>query len=331
MAGQRKNPINPYRLSEHAMNVLNTCERKFQLDRMLILPKQADYGDSVPLVRGNAFGIGVQSYVLHGDMDRACYDLWMAYHPEVYDEQKKIYMWRTINNLRCCKDELDKLRRRYQVAMFNGQPAIELSFRLDIDGKWYYVGYIDMVLYDTVLDIYVVFEIKTTAYNLIDLKPLYKNSGQALGYSIVIDQIVGEKQSKYGVVYFVCRDKQGENFVPDIYTFPFTKTLLDRLRWFYTVGLDVQRLNTMLDNDLFPMRGGACVTFNRVCPHYGTCSLTSSDVPREVVEDETPYQFRYQLDDVIQDHLLRVQAETIQLNQANTVQTLDDLVVDLDT
>lgn len=304
---QRTNPIHPYRLSEHAMHILASCERKFQLDRLLRPAVQYDIGaPSVPLVRGAAFGIGVQTYMLTGDMDKAVYECWLAYDPEVYDEQKKIYMWRTINNLRCCKDELDKIRQRYKVATFHDKPAIELSFRLDIDDKWYYVGYIDMVLYDTVLGIYVVFEIKTTAYKLIDLAPMYKNSGQALGYSIVIDQIVGEKQSKYGVVYFVCRDQQGSNFVPDVYTFPFTKTLLDRLRWFYTVGLDVQRLNTMLANDLFPMRGESCVRFNRVCTHYGTCNLTSTDYPRKIFEDNINYQFRYKLEDVIQDHIARV-------------------------
>lgn len=312
----RTNPINPYRLSEYSMNLLNTCERKFQKDRLLV--PEAPLIESAPspvLIRGSAFGIGVQTYLLTGDIDKAVYQTWLAYFPEVYDEQKKIYQWRTINNLLCCKDALDRIRARYKVAVFEGKPAVELSFRLDIDDKWYYVGYIDAVLYDTVSNIYVTFEVKTTAYKLIDLTPMYKNSGQALGYSIVIDKIVGEKQSKYGVLYFVCRDQQGDNFVPDVYVFPFTKTLLDRLRWFYTVGLDVQRLNTMLENDLFPMRGNSCVTFNRVCQHFGTCHLTGSDIPRKVEEDQIEYQFRYRLDDVIADHLERVKEGQNGLNQ----------------
>lgn len=310
---KRNRAIHPYRLSEHAIQVLNTCERKFQLDRMLMPATYFDNdGESSPvLIRGTAFGAGVQDYLLHGDMEHACFVCWMEYYPEVYDEQKKIYLWRTINNLRCAQDELDKIRQRYTVAVFDGKPAAELSFRLDIDDKWYYVGYIDLVLFDKLLNIYVVLEIKTTAYKLIDLQPMYKNSGQALGYSIIIDKIVGERQSKYGVLYFVCRDQQGANFVPDIYTFPFTKTLLDRLRWFYTIGLDVQRLNTMLDNELFPMRGNSCVHFNRVCPHYGTCTLQSSDVPRKVEEDTNVYQFRYKLDEVIAEHIERVQEDQI--------------------
>lgn len=307
---KRRNEIHPYRLSESTLNILNTCERKFELNRLLI--SQSTLVDEAPnatLVRGNAFGAAVQDYMLTGDMDHACYVLWMNYDPEVYDEQKKIYLWRAINNLRCCKDALDKLRARYKVATFEGKPAAEMSFRLNIDDKWHYVGYIDLVLYDTVANIYVVMEIKTTAYKILDLTALYKNSGQALGYSIVIDRIVGEKQAKYGVLYFVCRDQQGTNFVPDVYTFPFTKTLLDRLRWFYTVGLDVQRLNTMLDNAMFPMRGGACIHFNRVCQHFGHCNLTSADISRKVPEDEIEYQFVYDIKDVIADHVARVKED----------------------
>lgn len=304
--------IHPYRLSESTLNILHTCERKFQLERLLLTQSTfVDNEASVPLVRGKAFGAGVQTYMLTGDMDLACYHCWLEYDPEVYDEQKKIYLWRVINNLRACKDALDKLRQRYVVATFEGKPAAELSFRLNIDDKWYFVGYIDLVLYDTVAKIYVVMEIKSTAYKILDLTPMYKNSGQALGYSIVIDKIVGEKQAKYGVLYFVCRDQQGSNFVPDVYTFPFTKTLLDRLRWFYTLGLDVQRLNTMLEADLFPMRGGSCIHYNRACIHFGHCSLTSGDIPREVVPDETPYQFVYNLQDVIADHIERVKEEQL--------------------
>lgn len=304
--GKRVRSIHPYRLSEHALNILNTCERKFQLDRMLILPEMAERSDSPILIRGDAFGVGVQQYMLTGDMDWAIYKAWLAYYPEVYDEQKKIYVWRMVNNLLCCKDELDKLRKRYKVAEFEGKPAIELSFKLQIDDKWYFVGYIDMVLYDTVANMYVVFEIKTTSYKIYDLRPMYQNSGQALGYSVVIDRIVGEKQSRYGVVYFVCRDQEKETYVPDVYTFAFTKTLLDRLRWFYTLGLDVQRLNTMLENDLFPMRGGACIQYNRPCPHFGICNTTASDIWRRMEDDTNEYQFNYDLQDLIQDHINRV-------------------------
>ena len=307
---RRVTPIHPYRLSDSTLGLLRSCDRLFQIERLL---------DTIPIVntphaapiRGTAFGVGVQTYMITGDMDKATIACWLAYWPVV--EERYISCNRTLNNLWCAQDELDKLRRRYKVARFNGKDAAELSFRLDIDEHWFYVGYIDLVLYDTEDKIYVILEVKTTGYNLHDLKPVYKNSGQALGYSIVLDRITGEDQSKYGVLYFVCRDK-GAEWVPDIYVFPFTKTLLDRYNWFISLGIDVERISRMLEIGVFPMRGSACVRYNKVCQHFGTCSITQADVSRKVVADETDYQFTYKLPEIIEDHLQRLQREVAEVN-----------------
>jgi hypothetical protein len=303
---RRKTPKHPYRLSESTLGILYACDRKFQLERLLEEAYPLVEEESAALIRGKAFGVGVQTYILTGNMDLAIYKAWLEYFPEV--ESTYITMTRTLNNLWCAQENLDKIRREYEVAVFEGKPAVEMSFRLDIDGKWFYVGYIDLVLRHIQTGIYVVLEVKTTAYKLVDLKPVYKNSGQALGYSIVLDKVAGEAQSKYGVLYLVCRDKSSvSDWVPDVYLFPFTKTLVDRYNWFISLGLDVEHLNRMEELDVFPMRGHSCVRFNRTCQHFGTCSIKSADVKRVPVEDDTEYQFRYRLNDIIQDHLERLE------------------------
>lgn len=300
--------IHPYRLSESTINLFLSCERKFELERLIRnIPLVEE--EHPAMLRGKAFGVGVQTYLLTGDMDLASYHTWMEYWPEVEDAPY-ISVTRTLNNLWNAKEQLDKIRERYEVAVFEGKPAAEMSFRLDIDDKWFYVGYIDLVLRDKQEKIYVVLEIKTTAYKLTDLAPVYKNSGQALGYSIVLDKVAGEDQSKYGVLYLVCRDKaSATDWVPEVYQFHFTKTLVDRYNWFIALGLDVERMNRMMELGIFPMRGKSCVTFNKVCQHYGTCSIRSGDVKRKVKEDDTPYQFRYKLQDIISDHLERLERE----------------------
>lgn len=304
---RRITSIHPYRLSDSTFGLLRSCDRLFELERLI---------DTIPLVegpnpaavRGTAFGVGVQTYIVTGDMDKATIACWLAFWPTAENQYDKCN--RVLNYLWCAKDELDKIRRRYKVAIFDGKPAAELGFRLDIDDKWHYVGYIDLVLYDTVDKIYVVLEIKTTNYKLHDLRPVYRNSGQALGYSIVLDKIAGEEQSKYGVLYLVCRGKSTvSDWVPDIYVYPFTKTLLDRYNWFISVGIDVERINRMMEIGVFPMRGGACVRYNKVCQHFGTCGITQADVRRKVPDDEVEYQFRYNLQEIIEDHLARLQRE----------------------
>jgi hypothetical protein len=255
-------------------------------------------------VRGQAYGTGIQSYLLHGDMERALFDCWLAYVPQLEDPPKT-FQARTLNNLLQSKSTLDGIRNRYEVAIFHGEPAIELSFRLNLDERWYYVGYIDAVLREKATGIYGVFECKTTAMWLKDLTPLYRYSGQALGYSIILDQIAGQDQSSFQTPYLVCRDLR-ESFIPEIFLFPFQWNLMDRLKWFFTLRLDVERLNTMDRFDLFPQRKEGCLKYNKVCPHFGTCQMTGSDRKREIPEDKNEYQFTYQLDEVIKDHVERI-------------------------
>lgn len=306
MTTHRDYTIHPYRLSDSTWDTLDLCERRFQLDRMIAnLDRDVAVRQGSPeMVRGSAYGVGVQSYMLHGDMDLALYEAWQAYWP-MLENPPKTFEARTLNNLLASREAMDKLREEYEVAIFNDKPAIELSFRLNLDDKWYYVGYIDIVLLHRKEKFYAVFECKTTGFNHTDLTPLYRYSGQALGYSIILDQIAGAEQTDFTTLYFVCRDHP-KNFIPDIYTFPFKKTLLDRFKWFMTLGMDLNHLNSMMELDMFPLRKKGCVSYGRVCPHFGFCHMTAGDKPRAIPEDTNTYQFVYNLQDVIEDHVKRI-------------------------
>ena len=149
-------------------------------------------------------------------------------------------------------------------------------------------------------------EVKHTGLNIFDLSPLYQNSGQALGYSIVLDKIVGEAQSNYEVLYFAGQLGAGNGFSPKIHTMIYPKNLQDRLNWFITLGMDVERLHMMLENNVFPLRGSNCLHYMKPCKHLGTCNLHGLDTYKEEIEDTIVYDFNYQLDEVIQDHLIRI-------------------------
>lgn len=301
----------PYELSHTILKPLPECERKFELDHLLVRPNVAnvDTFEKSYHIRGNAYGAGVQAYLLTGDMDFAKTVAWLSYYPENEDLLRvpTISQARVINNLDHSKAKLDEMRKRYTVAFFDGKPAIEKSFKLHIDGKWYYIGHPDIVLFDNELHIYVVLDVKTTLYKMVDLQPLYRYSTQCLSYSIVIDAVVGEEQNSYGVLYLVCRDKNNSDFVPDVEVFQFQKTLVDRLKWFYALKMDIQKLNQMEEFDLFPLRENGCVSFGKVCTHYGFCHMTSGDVRKEPKPDTRTYDFEFNLDDLIQNHIARIQ------------------------
>lgn len=293
------------RLSHSALDVLHTCERKFQLDRLLV--NDNEKRDYPATVLGKAFGAGVQSYMVHQDREKAIFDTYMAYYPIEEDNQRSEEV--AINMVICAIPYLDNLLLDYKVLTFNGKPAIELSFRLDIDDKFYFVGYVDLVLENLWDGRCAVMEVKTTALKLHDLSPLYQNSGQALGYSIVLDKILGQEKSEYDVLYFIGQLGSGNGFTPIITKQVYPKSLQDRLNWFITLGMDVEHLHTMLLHNVFPLRGSNCLQYMRACPHLGTCNLHSLDRYKEEEEDLIDYQFSYSLDSVIENHINRIGIE----------------------
>jgi len=53
--------------------------------------------------------------------------------------------------------------------------------------------------------------------------------------------------------------------------------------------------------------------YNRPCQFFGVCGLHSLDQYKEIPEDTIEYQFIYNMDDLIQDHLKRIVQQDTQL------------------
>lgn len=127
-----------------------------------------------------------------------------------------------------------------------------------------------------------------------------------MGYSIILDQITGQENTDYEVIYFVGQLGSGNGFTPKIHTLPFPKTLSDRLNWFISLKLDVASMEEMLSINVFPMRGKSCLQFMRPCSQFGTCNLHGLDEYLPPLEDNIVYDFTYELETVIVDHLNRI-------------------------
>jgi len=290
----------PIRLSHSTLQTLHTCERKFQLDKLLVTEIERE--ETEHTVFGKAFGAGVATYLVTQDANRAMYEAWLAYEPELETDKKSLA--RCVAALEVAFPRLDTVLVDYEIVSFNNCPAVELSFRLNINLEFYFVGYIDAVLKNRYTGQHVVFECKTTGLQLFDLSPLYQNSGQALGYSIALDRITGKELASYGVLYFVAQ--LPKDFTPKIQIFEWSKTLADRLNWFISLGLDVKHLTEMAELGVYPKRGESCLQYNRPCKYFGTCILHSADIPKKIPEDSIDYQFVYNLDELIQNHLERI-------------------------
>lgn len=309
----------PIRLSHSTLDLIHSCKRLFQLEKLLANPQARD--ETEHTVFGKAYGVGIATYLVTQDADMALFQAWYSYYPEIETDKKNIP--RLMSALMASFIECDTLLMEYEVASFNGKPAVELSFRLDINEGYYFVGYIDIVLRNKLTGIHYVLDAKSTGLSILDLSPLYKHSGQALGYSVALDRIVGEEQSSYGVIYFAAQ--LGKDFKAKIHVLTFDKTLLDRLNWFISLGLTVEGLERMEEVKFYPLEYQSCLRFNRPCKYFSVCHLHSLDFPATRKEDVIQYDFTYQLDDLIRDHLLRV-ASTPQIEvkeDLNTILSLD--------
>ncbi len=195
------------RLSHTAMEALTVCERKFQLNRLLTSSFSGP-STNPNFAFGHSYEAGCVEFLLSLDRDKALWKSYMAYSGEdeygiVIPENSKKNEMTAINLVQASFPHLENLLEEWEIATFAGKPATQLSFRVNIDETFYYVGYIDLVLRNRFTGRYAVLDFKTTGMALLVLDPLYQNSGQLIAYSIVLDEIVGPELSYYDVIYFV--------------------------------------------------------------------------------------------------------------------------------
>lgn len=299
--------IIPIRLSHSSLETLHSCERKWQLEKLLVDPMVREENEHT--VFGRAYGAGIASYLVTQDMDQAIYQAWLSYWPELESDKKSMTL--CVSALLSAFPQLDTLLMDYEVAYFNGKPAVELSFRLDITAEYYFVGHIDVVLKHRFTGVHYIFDAKSTGLQLFDLSPLYANQGQTLGYSIALDRIVGSELSSYGVGYIVGQINAKQHTVRTS-VLTYEKTLVDRLQWFITLGMDVKHLELMAELGQYPRRGGSCLMYNRPCRYFGTCTLQSLDIPKKREEDLIKYDFHYHLNELVEDHMNRIPANVLE-------------------
>jgi hypothetical protein len=173
-----------------------------------------------------------------------------------------------------------------------------------LDGiPFYYVGHTDIVLYHPILNRYKVLEIKTTGRKFVH-DAMYKNSDQAIGYSIVLDSIARDQESTgtFDVMYLVFMTVQ------DLWkNFDYSKSRSMRAEWINTILLDIQRINTYRRAGIWPKRGGSCMDFGRPCQFFDICDMGPEhfngtgefDIITEEELAENHFDFRFSLQDII--------------------------------
>lgn len=292
-------------LSYSSLLTLHSCPRKFQLYKLnsTIESSQEDIPGSITFAYGHLVGTGIQSLFEGKSLESTILEAFCNWDIDLFAENPKqnksffggLHALRQFDSLRA-NGFLDG----YELVSYNGKPACELSFCIEFPDGFYYRGFVDAVLQHKITGEVLVLECKTTGAKQVN-PATYKNSAQAIGYSIVLDAIFPELSS-YKVLYLVY-SATSETFFP----IPFDKSYYQRALWIQELLLDIETIKMYEGAEIYPMHGESCYSFFRECEYYQTCTLSTERLARPLTEEMieeiekslADFQIRISLNDLI--------------------------------
>lgn len=271
------------RLSYSSQTLIHSCPRKFELYKLGVGHSvQEDPSQSITFQYGHTIGTGVQTlFSTGGDIDACFYEAFLGWKLDLFAEnpyQNKDF-WECLYALQVLagmiKSGFLQDWKVLQIQQADGtyKPAAELSFRISFPDDYTYIGYVDLVLEHDFTGEVMVLEVKTTS--AVYVKPeQYKNSAQAIGYSIILDHI-HKDLSSYKVLYLPYLSK-ARRYEP----MEFTKMFSQRARWISELLLDIDTIEMYRKANLFPMHGESCLSFGKPCQYFGICTMNNSMMAR---------------------------------------------------
>lgn len=303
------------KLSYSSTNTLHSCPRKYQLYKGGC---QKEAEENATLAFGHAIGAGLQLAMMGASKPDLIFEMFLAWDADllVEEEKKKKSIWYAIQAVEKLINAVEySFLSQYEVATFKNSdgkivPASELSFKIVLPNGFTYVGYVDLVLRHKVTGEFMVLEIKTTGIKNLD-DAMYKNSGQAIGYSIILDAVAASYEelnqqaiTDYKVLYMVY--KSGDQ---ELVAMPFNKSYKQKAMWIQQLLFDIELITMFTRHNIFPLYGDACYNFFRRCEYFGVCTLNTAnlipalDKPEVqkalVAEEEKDYTIVLELNSII--------------------------------
>lgn len=304
-------------LSYSTLLQLHECPRKFQLYKLNAPIEQSeDQAGSLTFAYGKAVGKGIQDILENKSLGQCLFEAFVEWEVDLESsnpKQNKSF-WGALAAI----SQFHSMREHgyldgYELVQYKGAPACELSFVIHLPNDFKYRGFVDAVLEHKDTGRVMVLEAKTTAATSVN-PAQYKNSAQAIGYSIVLDALFPELSS-YEVLYLVYQAKS-ESFVQ----LPFEKSYYSRALWIRELLLDVDTIQMYEEADIYPMHGESCYQYFRECPYLQTCTLSTERLTSKLsAEDEQKlaaqlddFQIHVTLDDLIKTQLSKDVQEQVQ-------------------
>lgn len=274
-------------LSYSSLNTLHSCPRKFQLYRLKATEDEskpeAAVNQNITFAFGHVVGDGIQRILTGQDVDKVIFQMFCDWHADLADvnpKQNKSFYVAVLAIQQFAYLRSTGFLDDYELLYYNGKPATELSFRVLFPDGFTMRGSVDAVLRHKITGKIIVLECKTDSGATLNTTK-YKNSAQAVGYSVVLDVIAPEINS-YEVLYLIYMTK-GTTYEP----FTFPKTYLQRATWIQELLLDIETIKMYEQVGVYPMRGQSCTDWGRDCEYLNQCGLNNKYITIPWREDNT--------------------------------------------
>lgn len=290
-------------LSYSSLLTLHSCPRKFELSRKRTTYKaEQSTKSTVTFSFGHVVGEGIQLLLEGKSLEEVLFKTFLGWYADFFDEDekaKKSFAYACISLMKLDGMMKAGYLKDYELVYYEGKPACELSFVINFPDGFRYRGFVDAVLRNKISGEVIVLECKTTGTKYL-APAMYKNSAQAIGYSIVLDAIFPEL-SAYSVLYLVYQTGSQE------YTqFSFAKTYLQRALWIRELLLDIDIIKMYESAGVYPQHGESCLSFGRDCEYFQTCNLSTDFLAKPCTEaevDKTDYQISITFEQLLDSQL----------------------------
>jgi hypothetical protein len=295
-------------LSYSAGEVLASCQRKFQLNRLKSSNRtEVSEESNITFAFGHVVGDGIQKVFEGKSEQEIIWAMYLGWHAPLFakDERRHKSFWSAVIAIQ----KFISLRQQgfldeYELVYFNGRPATELDFCINFPDGFRFRGSVDVVLKHKITGEVTVIECKTTWQKEVNPNQ-FRHSRQALGYSVVLD-VIYPGLSSYKVLYLVYQTTT-RDFTP----IPFTKSSLQRAMWIREMLFDIELIKTCEEQELYPMRSSSCLDFNKECEYMDSCTLSTHLHIKPITVDDMDKK-EYQINLTLMDLL------NAQLNKLDT-------------
>lgn len=287
MTSEKPIDIRIKQLSYSALLTLHTCPRKFQLNRLG--SRGDETGDAMGALTfafGHSVGEGIQFLMEGMSLEDTVFKMFLNWEVDLLEfnpKQKKSF-WLAVNAVRqfehIYKCDVGRLAG-YKLMYLDEErtmPAVELGFAVEFPDGFLYRGKLDAALMHEDTGEVLVLESKTDSGNSGN-PTKYKNSAQAIGYSVVLDVLVPELSS-YKVLYMSYMTK-----LMEWEQYEFTKSLYERALWIQETLLDVEMLRLYERAEVYPKHGENCFDWHRDCEYLSTCTLSTRNLMVQLTDE----------------------------------------------